>query len=299
MCVVITAAHRRRPIAADACTFLRNNESELVEAWRSPDDEGLLWMRGRTTTYRVDPGGEYVIGIASRRGYHLQRGRTGHLVRAGQLVVLDPSLAHSGSPAEGGPWVAHVLVIELAVPDADHPFRRLAFPEPVIDDPNMARRFLSLHHHATPPTSTLERDTVLQAFLSDLAALSPAAPPRTSPAARDDPAVRRALDYLHSSVTANVSLDELAVAAGSNKYQLVRQFKAAFGVPPHAYQIALRVNLARRLLERGGRPVDVATLTGFADQSHLHRHFRRRLGLTPAQYASAAAPTRRPDRTCR
>jgi AraC-like DNA-binding protein len=51
--------------------------------------------------------------------------------------------------------------------------------------------------------------------------------------------------------------------------------------------VALRVNLARRLLERGERATDVAGLAGFADQSHLNRHFRRRLGKTPAQYAQA------------
>jgi transcriptional regulator GlxA family with amidase domain len=107
--------------------------------------------------------------------------------------------------------------------------------------------------------------------------------------AHDDPAVRAAVEYLHDNVTRNITLDELAAATGAGKYELARRFTAAIGVPPHAYQVALRVNLARRLLERGKRATDVAGLAGFADQSHLARHFRRRLGITPARYARSVA----------
>jgi transcriptional regulator GlxA family with amidase domain len=84
-----------------------------------------------------------------------------------------------------------------------------------------------------------------------------------------------------------VTLDELARVAGTSKFHLVRQFRFITGVPPHTYQIGLRVLLARRLLEQGIAPADVATRTGFTDQSHLHRQFRSRLGITPGRYANA------------
>jgi AraC-like DNA-binding protein len=137
--------------------------------------------------------------------------------------------------------------------------------------------------------SALERQGAVWSFLAGLAACSPDAGRRTSAVARDDPAVRAAVEFLHDEVTRNITLDELAAASGASKYQLVRRFNAAVGVPPHAYQVALRVNLARRLLERGERATDVAGLAGFVDQSHLNRHFRRRLGMTPAQYARSIA----------
>jgi len=56
-------------------------------------------------------------------------------------------------------------------------------------------------------------------------------------------------------------------------------------MPPHRFQIAQRVKLARRMLERGAGVSEVAARTGFFDQSHLHRHFRRSLGTTPREYA--------------
>jgi AraC-like DNA-binding protein len=59
---------------------------------------------------------------------------------------------------------------------------------------------------------------------------------------------------------------------------------AGSGLPPHALQLAQRVRAARRLLEAGEPIAETAVATGFADQSHLHRHFRRSLGVTPGQY---------------
>jgi AraC-like DNA-binding protein len=265
-------------------------EVDLVRAWRVPEDGRCLWIRGITTSYRADPVGEYIIGIASGRAYHLRRGRSTRLVRPGQLVVLDPSAPHSGSPAEGGAWAGRLLVIELPGPRTelsgeDIPLAALRFPDPIIGDGLLARRFLALHHCMECPASALERQGAAWSFLADLAACSPDARPGTSAVARADPAVRAAVEYLHDEITRNITLDELATVSGASKYQLVRRFNAAIGVPPHAYQVALRVNLARRLLERGERATDVASLAGFVDQSHLNRHFRRRLGMTPATYA--------------
>jgi AraC-like DNA-binding protein len=264
----------------------------MVHAWRAPDDGRFLWMRGVTSGYRADPVGEYIIGVASGRAYHLRRGRVTRVVRPRRLVVLDPSAAHSGTPAEQGAWAGRLLVIELAGVRAaragqDTPLSGLAFPDPVVSDASLARRFLALHRGMQCPASALQRQCAVLSFLAGLAAWSPDAKPDTQKVAREDPAVRAAVEFLHDEITRNVSLDELANAAGATKYQLVRKFKAAVGVPPHTYQVALRVNLARRLLERGERATDVAALAGFADQSHLNRHFRHRLGMTPAQYARA------------
>ena len=71
-------------------------------------------------------------------------------------------------------------------------------------------------------------------------------------------------------------------ASGSSR--LIRLFRERTGLPPHALQVAHRVRNARRLLEAGEPIADIAAATGFADQSHLHRHFQRSLGLTPGEY---------------
>jgi hypothetical protein len=70
---------------------------DVVRAWRTAGHDRMVWMHGITTSYRVNPTGEYVIGVASGRSYHLTRGRSRELIRPGQLVVLDPTSPHARS----------------------------------------------------------------------------------------------------------------------------------------------------------------------------------------------------------
>jgi len=268
------------------------DDVEDVRAWRSPAHHGVVWIHGVTTHYQVQPVGEFVIGTCLGRAYHLHRARAKDTVRPGQLVVLDPSSAHSGSPAGPGPWEGRLVVIELpdlqaAVTDEGATLRNLDFPDPKVGDQRLAARFVALHHLMECSASALEQQSALHAFLQDLADVSPSRHARARRIARETPAIRRACDHLRGEVTRNVTLDELAAVAGTSKYRLVRQFRMAFGVPPHAFQIGQRIVLARRLIEKGTSLAEVAGAAGFVDQSHLHRHFHRRLGMTPAQYARA------------
>ena len=97
-------------------------------------------------------------------------------------------------------------------------------------------------------------------------------------------ALRRASDYLAEQPLANIGLDELATAAGIGKFRLIRLFRHRTGLTPHALQLAHRIRHARRRLEGGETIAAAAAATGFGDQSHLHRHFRASLGVTPAAY---------------
>ena len=99
--------------------------------------------------------------------------------------------------------------------------------------------------------------------------------------------IRRARAYLHEHFNEPVSLDELSAIAGLSSYHLVRSFTRRFGLPPHAYQIHVRVERARGLLTTGMPPAQAASSVGFADQSHFTRHFRRINNVTPASYARA------------
>lgn len=100
----------------------------------------------------------------------------------------------------------------------------------------------------------------------------------------------RVRDHLQANLTSNVTLDELAALDGISKYHLARMFTDAFGVPPHAYQILLRVNAARALLDAGVDIAEASARVGFADQAHLTRHFKKAFSVTPGQYLRDLAP---------
>ena len=102
-------------------------------------------------------------------------------------------------------------------------------------------------------------------------------------------AVLRAVELMRRRMTDSLSLEELAHAAGLSPFHFARQFKTATGHPPHDYLIRLRVDRAQELMrrERGWTMAAVAQDAGFADQSHMARHFKRVLGVTPRQFADA------------
>ena len=83
----------------------------------------------------------------------------------------------------------------------------------------------------------------------------------------------------------SIDLETLARKVGLSRFQALRAFKRRYGLPPHAYQLAVRLGQARQLLSEGSAPVDVALRCGFGDQSHFNRHFKRTYGLTPLHYA--------------
>jgi AraC-like DNA-binding protein len=111
-------------------------------------------------------------------------------------------------------------------------------------------------------------------------------PPRPVPV--PDPAVARRLrELLDERVVEGLVLAEAAGLVQAHPAHLVRAFSGAYGIAPHQYLTARRVDLARRLLLDGRPRGDVATAAGFYDQARLTRHFRKLVGVTPGRYAQA------------
>jgi AraC-like DNA-binding protein len=264
-----------------------------VRVWRADVAGGVLCMHGTTSSYVVDPVGEYVAGLVLAGGMEVRHGAERHVFGAGDVCAWDPSARHEGRPWRSPGWEARLIVLEIPaiediVRDPEGADRDVEFASARVRvrDRALATRFLALHAALEAPSWALERETLLAEWLRDLAGF-PAGPLATRRAARCDPALRRACELLGDDLAGNVTLEQLAAAAGVSRHRLTRLFRAAYGMPPHRFQLAQRIRVARRLLERGVAAGDVAQQTGFFDQSHLHRHFRRTLGMTPGGYGAA------------
>jgi AraC-like DNA-binding protein len=108
---------------------------------------------------------------------------------------------------------------------------------------------------------------------------------------RADPALHRAYEYLNEFWNRNVSLEDLSRESSMSTSDLCRRFSAAYGLTPHRYQLVRRAITAKSRLIEGADISDVANETGFADQSHLGRHFKSIFGITPGAVARALPPT--------
>ncbi len=96
--------------------------------------------------------------------------------------------------------------------------------------------------------------------------------------------VRRVIAFLEKRYIEPVKLRDLEAVTASNPYQIIRAFRRDLGTTPHAFMMRLRVERAMLLLIDGERIVDAAAETGFVDQSHLTKHFKRVCGTTPGKF---------------
>jgi AraC-like DNA-binding protein len=102
-------------------------------------------------------------------------------------------------------------------------------------------------------------------------------------------AVKRALELIHDQYGSRLTLAEIADAAALSKYHLHRTFRETVGQPIHQYVLNVRLGQAMCRLRAGRSLKFVASETGFADQAHLTRVFRKHIGITPGSYRAGVA----------
>jgi AraC-like DNA-binding protein len=215
---------------------------------------------------------------------------------AGMIMAFNPDDPHDGhAAAHGGFTYAMVHLGTDLVADilADAQGRRAGlplFPEPVVDDRPLAGRLRRLNALLLDGTTRLEtQELVRGAVLAMVQGY--ASPPVAAPTPSGGGVPARVRELLHDRFAEDLSADDLARAMGLSRFQLYRQFRERYGVAPSAYLRQVRLREARRRLAAGAAIVEVALATGFADQSHLTRWFRRTYGITPRVYQHGRSGT--------
>lgn len=158
------------------------------------------------------------------------------------------------------------------------------FPTAVVFNRKLIEHFLDFCSAIEGPSSRLEAESLLLTFVAELMIRFAETPPAVTQGGREEHVISRARDYLIHHYAENISLANLAGIASLSPFHFTRVFCSQFGMPPHAYQTQVRILRAKRLLMLGESIADTAIQTGFADQSHFTRHFKRVTALTPGQY---------------
>ncbi|MCI2416497.1 AraC family transcriptional regulator [Saccharopolyspora sp. K220] len=215
---------------------------------------------------------------------------------AGMVMAFNPDDPHDGQAAFDGGFtyeIVHIgpeLIRDVLADAAQRPVGAPLFAEPVLHDPVLATALGRLCTALAERESSLAQDEALRQAVDAMVRRCAvrAAPPGWAPGARpDDPGLRRVRDLLHAHFADDLGIDQLAEVCGRSRFALTRGFRAVHGLSPSEYQRQLRLRYARRLLSEGSTPADAAFASGFADQSHLTRWFRRYYGITPGVFQSA------------
>jgi AraC-like DNA-binding protein len=207
----------------------------------------------------------------------------------GTICVINPGQMHEGRPATDVGWDYRMVYLSAggltaALGDADlrEIGAELYFPDTVIDDPDTLRLLLDAHVCSeSADASRLEKASRLTQAIYQLALRHGQSKRLTEQRALVPGIVKRAREYIDAHLSDNPSLDSIANAAGMSPYHLLREFKKAIGVAPHAYLMQRRVEQAKHLLLQN-RPIRlVAFEMGYHDQGHLSREFARFFGVPP------------------
>jgi AraC-like DNA-binding protein len=160
----------------------------------------------------------------------------------------------------------------------------LDFRPGMIDDKRTVNDFLKIHRSLEGPRFELEQESSLFLFLCQLVTFHSAAKVSSSREGNEGLAIQRTKQFLEEHYAERVLLRDLARLTRLSPYHLNRSFCQQSGMPPHAYQMQLRIAHAKRFLRLGRSVSDAACLVGFFDQSHFVHSFKRSEGVTPSQY---------------
>jgi AraC-like DNA-binding protein len=219
---------------------------------------------------------------------HLCRGKE-YKAFPGDLMLLNADEAHSSISVETEYRVIHLhpdALNRIGFEAAGRKLEVVHFSSPVVRDSSLFRSLLNLHLKLELVAAPLEQDSDLISTLGLLLARLNKIPPAFRRVGKEPRRIETILDFLKSHSADNISLAELASMVSLSPFYLLRVFRKQTGIPPHEYQTQVRIARARKLIRKGYSISHVALETGFFDQSHLSRNFKRIVGVTPGQYLS-------------
>jgi len=167
---------------------------------------------------------------------------------------------------------------------AERRIRGLSFRSSLIQDQRTLDSFLRVHCSMEEDEPDLGRDDIAFSFLHELAVRHGTVSIPLPRNGNEDFAVRRTKRFLDEHYAERVSLHELARLMRLSAYHLNRTFRRKIGMPPHEYQVQVRILKAKSFLRLGRSISETASLVGFVDQSHFTRHFKRFVGVTPGKF---------------
>ena len=275
-----------------------HDTNETAKFWKAEEFDSLELLRARYIQHRFAPHAHptFAIGVITYGIETFKLGPQLHAAPAGTLALVNPGEVHTGQAGDARGWKYHVFYPSAAVMQraatlvADKPQPVPYFPKAVVQDEMVADLLIRLHHTLEHSISPLERESRFLWAMGQLVQRHGAARP-VATVPKDRRAIQRARDFLEYHYSQPITLEELAQQAHLSSFHFLRVFRELVGLPPHAYLTQVRVLRAKQLLAVGNPIAQVAQDVGFVDQSHLNKHFKRIVGVTPKLYADASADT--------
>ena len=256
-----------------------------------PFIEARAVQDGRHVCYDKHSHAHFSMGAITGGHSHYLNQRSLQEVGPGSLVLMNPEEVHACNPIADQPWSYLMFYLdtdwlrsqqeEAGLGSEFRPFDMTASRDPLL-----YQGLRHLYHQLVEAPDPLAREVACHLFSRQLLA-------RLTPARWDDRPpqhLQRAAELMQDDSASPLSLSQLSAVAGLTPSHFVRAFSHYYGMTPHAYLLDQRIRHARTLLKQGQPLAEVALASGFADQAHFQRQFKRRVAATPGQYRAQLAP---------
>lgn len=270
--------------------------SQSDRCWRAPACHDLIMFQGHHDHAFIPHFHEVAtIVLVTRGAYELTLDDKCHVVEAGTLVFIGAKQVHAARPATKDGWAMRTLHVPPDLLAADGiqltGNETISFANPLLEaDGAAASLFLRMHRKVDSSEDARRQADQISDFVAWFRTRFDRFSPRIVRHEAPDAKLEHAKQLVRQAAFSSTLIDEIAEELGISTFSLIRRFKKAYGISPHAWRMQIRASEAAKLLHGGTDLVEVAMSCGFSDQPHLTRVFKRVFGVTPGQYSHAITP---------
>lgn len=261
--------------------FWRDPQLPFIEARSIADGRKVCYARHSHEVFSIG-------AITSGRSTYLHE-KTRHTISTGTVVLMNPGEVHACNPIDDQPWSYVMLYVDAhwlaGIQHAGECGTNSGF-QPIAAThtqlPALFNGLLELYARLLDPGIELlaKQEAAIHFFsrvqqsLGSLVSL-----PKTA-----NRRVERVAEYIDEHFRHPIRLEDMCEAASLSEAYLIRAFEQRYHMTPHAYLTNRRVQHAQTQLRDGTSIAAIAQQSGFADQAHLQRVFKKHLAATPGQY---------------
>lgn len=272
--------------------YLGKKKKEIAKYWSNDDLGDLECLYAEYLTFAFAPHFHegFAIGVIESGADVFDYRGAERIAAAGDIMLINPLEVHTGHAMDENGWTFRIMYVdpellrnvrqEITGKNSDIPF----FSKTVVRDEATARRILRLHRALENSSSHLERESLFLLAIMQLITRHADSKTGIQKTGREHSAVARARDYFHANACKNITLEELANIAFLSPFHLLRVFREETGITPHAYQTQIRIERAKRFLRDDFSITQTALATGFFDQAHFSKQFKRYVGISPGKF---------------
>ncbi|MGG1662179.1 helix-turn-helix domain-containing protein [Brevibacillus sp. NRS-1366] len=236
----------------------------------------------------------YVLGFIEKGKRYLICKNQEFITNAGDVIIFNPRDAHTCEQVDGKTLDYRSLnipenIMRQAVCEITGREYLPRFTQTVLYQSELATSLRELHLMISKEESDFKKEELFLFLIEQLIQeYSDTVPEHCA----QEPAseIQLVCEFLESNYAKTITLDQLSELTKVSKYHLLRSFTKQKGISPYSYLETIRIGNAKKLLEQGIPPMEVAFQTGFSDQSHFSNFFKRMIGLTPKQYMKIFEP---------